>query len=65
MSDADAKLYPEEPDERQAARLALRDAMDTLDDVWSRRATRDVTDGDVQQAIDVVNQAGKTYADTF
>ena len=61
----DEKLYPEEPDGRQAARVKLLARMRTLDELWEKRGTMTVSDEELQAAIEAVNEAGKEYAATF
>jgi hypothetical protein len=59
------KLYPEEPDDRQAARTKLQEKIKTLDGPWKKRGTQAVTDQQLREAIEAVNDAGQEYAATF
>ena len=61
----DEKLYPEEPDDRQAARVKLQARIRTLDELWEKRGTMTVSDEELQAAIETVNEAGQEYAATF
>ena len=61
----DEKLYPEEPDDRQVARVKLQARMRSLDGLWEKRGTMTVTDEALQAAIEAVNKAGQEYAATF
>jgi hypothetical protein len=61
----DEKLYPEEPDDRQGARVKLQARIRTLDELWEKRGTMAVSDEELQAAIEAVNEAGQEYAATF